>query len=722
MNMKMNRLAGLLFCLLTALTAPAQTPKPLPTLHVEGRWLVDTHGNHVVLHGVMDTPNMYFNGWKWGSPWGNPAVNYDANGVTKCLAYFEKLFTAMEKAKCNVFRLHMDPAWTNDPNITQTGTETGEANISQFSEARYRQFLPTLYLKLAEMAMNHGLYVVVRPPGVCPGNLKVGDSYQAYLLKVWDIFSQQTFVKQHPGQISIELANEPVNLRNANNQDDAKALHDYFQPMVNKIRSNGFTGIIWAPGTTWQQNYRSYAEYPIEGANIGYAVHDYCGWYGCSDANPDAQNKIDNFHASVPVIDFAPVIITEVDWSPTNPNGQGHYDEQNNWVLPNYGTWATGSTSKWGAAYKAMLDHFQNISMTLSGTGCLLDIDAYLQTGYVVPAFNGLAEACGKACMDWYADYYNKDFPRADNEVESGAAYTVTSLTASATSFELVAGEQQYFTLTAHYADGHVMNVTDEASYTIQSPATVQVNGSYLKGLNSGTTQVTATYQDRTGQQKQIVLSVKVKGFDDWTSLTGTTGLNGKVFAIMGADDNRMFYGSDNQNLAFDVPSNVLSNASIVGYCFKAELITGYTDRYLLRLITLAGGEYSLWGSPGYLNSQAATGWCSFILGVKNQYGEDIENGAAWDISYVANKGFTLKNVGTGLYLKDNGPAKYSSPAYFNFRTQNEASALEPIVVQPAAARQAVYNLQGQRVGTADRLAELPRGIYIVGGKKVLVR
>ena len=38
---------------------------PLPTLHVEGRYLCDTHGNRVTLHGVMDTPSPYFNGWRW---------------------------------------------------------------------------------------------------------------------------------------------------------------------------------------------------------------------------------------------------------------------------------------------------------------------------------------------------------------------------------------------------------------------------------------------------------------------------------------------------------------------------------------------------------------------------------------------------------------------------------------------------------------------------------
>ena len=98
--------------LLSCITIGAQGVKPLPTLHVEGRWLVDKHGNQVVLHGVMDTPNMYFNGWRWGSPW-TDGTNYNDAGVSKCLPYFEKLFAGMEQAKCNVFRLHMDPAWTN---------------------------------------------------------------------------------------------------------------------------------------------------------------------------------------------------------------------------------------------------------------------------------------------------------------------------------------------------------------------------------------------------------------------------------------------------------------------------------------------------------------------------------------------------------------------------------------------------------------------------------
>ena len=100
-----------------------------------------------------------------------------------------------------------------------------------------------------QKATNHRMYVVVRPPGNCPEELKVGDNYQQYLLAVWDFVTQNVNIRKYSGQISIELANEPVSVKNAKGLDDPKALHDYFQPIVDKIRANGFTGIIWVPGT-----------------------------------------------------------------------------------------------------------------------------------------------------------------------------------------------------------------------------------------------------------------------------------------------------------------------------------------------------------------------------------------------------------------------------------------------------------------------------------------
>ena len=741
-KMKRNIITWLM--LLGCITIWAQGVKPLPTLHVEGRWLVDKHGNQVVLHGVMDTPSNYFNGGRWeGSKARGWWDHYNETGRVNCLNYFEKLFAGMEQAKCNVFRLHMDPAWTNDDNITATGftknsenktvdpngqVVDGEANISHFSETLYKHWLPTLYLELAKKAMGHGLYVVVRPPGVCPHDLKVGDYYNQYLMLIWDIFSQNEYVKQHAGQISIELANEPVSVKNAQNQDDPKALHDFFQPIVDKIRSNGFTGIIWVPGTGWQANYTSYAQYPITGNNIGYAVHDYNGWYGCDDKNLSAsdvpaatQRKIEQFHNQVPVVSTNPVMITEIDWSPFKP-GTGHYNEHGDWVESNYGTWATGRTSVWGNITKGVYDYFGNVSMTLSGTGCLLDIDNLIKTGQASPAFDGLEEACGKACMDWYAEYYKVNWPHADDEAETGDAYTLQKIEVEPNEIELMVGGEQLVNLTATFVDGHTKDISAIATYTVDDATVASVTNGVIKALKGGSTKITASYKAPVGDEKQVVINVKVNSFDDWATLTSATDLNGKTFVIMGAEDNKVFYGSDNQNLKYDDAGSVLMNTNIVGYQFKAEKITiaGHSNCYLLRLITLTGSEYYVFGKPGYLNSQATKDWCCFILGLTKGNGEDIENGAAWDIDYVEGKGFTLKNVGTGLYLKDATPAKYEAPAYFNFRVEGSTSGITTI--QREIENDVVYNLQGVKVGTRSQLKSLPRGIYIIGGKKVVMR
>lgn len=375
-------------------------------LHVSGNQLNDAYGNKVVLHGVMDTPSPYFNRWRWG--WDCS----DAN-VPKAINYFDQLFTALQNpAKgtyCNIFRLHLDPCWTNDPNVKATGSETGEANISRFSAARLQKYLDALYMPIAQKALNHGLYVVVRPPGVCPKELKVGDYYQNYLKTVWNIISSNNAIKKNAGVISLELANEPVHITNQYGQNTTSAMREYFQPIVDIIRRNGFTGILWIPGMGYQSQYREYASAPISDNNFGYAVHVYPGWYGASDDNYDHNKFIKNFETQVPVVKTNPVLVSEIDWSPEKP-GTGKYNEFGQWVASNLGSWGTATTSKWGNAWKAVMDHFGNISMTLSSTEDYLDVDTYLKTGEIKPGLEGNAEACGKTCFYWYYEYSKKDY------------------------------------------------------------------------------------------------------------------------------------------------------------------------------------------------------------------------------------------------------------------------------------------------------------------------
>ena len=385
----------------------------LPDLHVEGKNLVDSEGKTVVLHGVMDTPNRYFNGNRWGTG------GYSVSDVTRCLDYFEKMFTAItdksQGAYCTVFRLHMDPCWTN--NNAPAGTQ--ENNIQYFSERRYETFLSRLYVKLVQKALAHGLYVIVRPPGVCPQNIKVGDEYQAYLKKVWKLFASNATIQKNAGQVSIELANEPINVLLANGSKSDMALHDFFQPVVDEIRATGFKGIIWVPGSGYQSNYVGYSKYPITDTenNFSYAVHVYSGWYGnMTDKNCDHNTFIKNFQAQVPMVTSKPIMVTEIDWSPEDPDkaSEGHDNEWGQWTQPNLGSWATASTSKWGLAWKAVHDHFGNIGMTLTHPQEYYDIDEYLKNGKVIPGFQNakkhhlFEECCGYACMNWYKEWYLK--------------------------------------------------------------------------------------------------------------------------------------------------------------------------------------------------------------------------------------------------------------------------------------------------------------------------
>ena len=164
----------------------------------------------------------------------------------------------------------------------------------------------------------------------------------------------------------------------------------------------------------------------------------------------------------------------------------------------------------------------------------------------------------------------------------------------------------------------------------------------------------------------------------DYTSLAS---VGDNSFAIV--DETKAIYGSGAQNLGYDTFQKAFVSTN-AGYLWKLELISNESNadvngKYLLRLYTPAGAAYNIWGSPGYLNSQPATGSCSFILGLNNQYGQDGKNLAAWDIEYVEGEGFALKNVGTGLYLNGNGPAKSTEAYYWRFCSLKEDLIENPI-------------------------------------------
>jgi hypothetical protein len=88
-------------------------------------------------------------------------------------------------------------------------------------------------------------------------------------------------------------------------------------------------------------------------------------------------------------------------------------------------------------------------------------------------------------------------------------------------------------------------------------------------------------------------------------------------------------------------------------------------------------------------------------------------------MEYVDGKGFSMKNVGTGKYLKDaTSPAMYDEPTYFTFCTLKEVTTGIETVQSSKFKVHGVYTLDGRKVNPEN----LRPGLYIMNGKKVVMK
>lgn len=484
----------------------------LPRLHVVGRYLKNERGETVNLHGFAQTYSPFFNQNSWN--------NYDVSG---CLRYNQGLIDKMlDKGwKMNFIRLHMDPYWSDDPTQESVRYEGHE----RFSQVRFEKYLSEVFIPMAEYAIRKGLYVVMRPPGVCPEKIAVGDDYNQYLEKVWSIVSKHPKIKTNSG-IMFELANEPINILGTdgtyggNGQvyfDNAKK---FFQTIVDKIRVNA-TNIIWIPGLSYQSSFSGYAANPVEGDNIGYAVHAYPGWYGSDAEEPSAElggvtgGGYESFQRGwnvqvQPIADIAPVMVTEMDWAPAK------YDSS-------WGKSITGTEGEagFGANFKYIADNTGNVSWLIF-TDCSLLAQFKDEEG-VAGAYTFLndPEACPWPVYHWFKEYASEEVIESE--------LTELEIVGVKDYVDILTGSDRYLVVKALYADGHQRMVTNEVTYssTDQSIVKVKDNGRIV-ALKDGTSTVTVSY---TSQQGSRAISLEVhattfplteKGFDASIWETGT--------------------------------------------------------------------------------------------------------------------------------------------------------------------------------------------------------
>lgn len=486
--------------------APKEDPKEEPgtepedntplVLNVVGRYLKDAQGNIVNLHGFGQTYSPYFNeeGKKWN--------NYD---VANCLTYNKGIIDQILAAgwRMNFMRLHMDPYWSDDTTLPEVRYEGHE----RFSETRFRKYLDEVFVPMTEYAISKGLFVVMRPPGVSPEQIAIGDSYQTFLLKVWDIVSQHKKLKNN-GHVMFELANEPIQIKGpdgtfaSDGDGHFKNMKSYFQTIVDKIRNNKCRNVIWVPGLAYQSNYAGFANYPIEGDNIGYAIHVYPGWYGSDAEQPSAElggvmgGGYEGFQRGwdaqiKPVANFAPIMVTEMDWAPSRYNSS--------WGKSITGV--VGGTG-FGANFKYIADNTGNVSwMIFTSPHLLAQFKDVPGTPGNYTFFND-PEACPWPVYHWFKEY-------AGEVVEKGEL-TAIEITGVTDGLEIRMGDSKNLVVTAVYKDGSKEAVTSKAVITSSNESVLKVESGKLLALKEGMADVTIAYTTSSGVSKVLVLKVKV--------------------------------------------------------------------------------------------------------------------------------------------------------------------------------------------------------------------
>lgn len=464
-------------------------------LNVVGRYLKDSEGNIVNLHGFGQTYSPFFNNFAWN--------NYDVEG---CLRHNKTMIDQVLAAgwRMNFIRMHMDPYWSDDTSKESVRYEGHE----RFSEERFRKYLDEVFVPMAEYATGKGLYVVMRPPGVSPEKIALEDDYQAFLIKVWDIVSSHKRLRNN-GKVMFELANEPINILGtdgsygSNGDGHFENMQLYFQAIIDKIRGNGADNIIWVPGLGYQSQYAGFATHRFTGDNIGFAVHVYPGWYN-SDAEVGPNENVGGVSGGgyegfqrgwdaqiMPVAEYAPVMVTEMDWAPAK------YDSS-------WGKSITGVAGGegFGANFKYIADNTGNVSwMIFTSQELLAQFDGVPGTPGNYTFLND-PEACPWPVYHWFKEY-------AGEEVPEGELVSL-EIAGVGESLEIRMGDSRSLVVKARYADGSVEAVTAKAVMELSDEQVAVLENGKIVALKEGSARLTVAYTSQADVTRTLEVEVKV--------------------------------------------------------------------------------------------------------------------------------------------------------------------------------------------------------------------
>ena len=456
-RMKLKKLMLLIVMLFAiANTSYAHNLEPL---HVDGRYLKNPNGDIVTLHGYMTSLDSWFQAEDFKFD------NYDFQTATinKKAAIDSVLATGW---KMDYVRFIFPDYYCFEKGNGYKG----------FNLGLFKKYLDEFCLPLIDYFHKKGIYTILLPPASSPIVIGEGDEFQQFLLLIWDCISNHPRIKNNPG-IMFELANEPVNFNckyscydglgsyALNSRTPFKEVKDYWQPIVDKIRSH-CNNIIYVPGMQWQSDFTGFADYPVMGDNIGYAIHWYPFWWG--NMRKDWEEHV------FPVAYMAPFVITETGWGIADAT--------------------EGTTTNFGNPLKEIVDDLGNVSWN-----CWLPYEDFYYLVNDETSENERAKIANnpevyyKPLYQWWNDYAHTKVMPTNQLKAKRVSFNDFPTTVSP-------GKYWLAKIKAEFSNGLSWDVSGDAEYTVSDESVLTIKNGVIRAWKEGTATVGVTYTDGTGQ------------------------------------------------------------------------------------------------------------------------------------------------------------------------------------------------------------------------------
>ena len=492
-----TRLLSILCILLMSLGIQAHNLEPL---HVDGRYLKNSKGDIVTLHGFETAYD----------PYDDPGfVHWIRGDWETCLRYKQ---TALDSMLAVGWKFDYVRLMINNP---------GE--LENLPLGSYKKYFEEVMIPMIDFFHSRNIYTLLW--GIAPGeaqHFEMGDDFQQQSFLFWDYVSNHPHIKNNPG-VMFELFNEPDE-PSEKYDDPGKAWTDYVQPLVDKIRSHS-DNVIFVPMIPQARN--GFAEYPLKGSNIGYQFHFYPGW----DFGQGIENNWDKDGGQLFLSNTAPLILTETSW-----------DEK-------ISSLGVGNTTTFGRPLKDVIDKYGNVSWNPyagneiafvwvrrpSEIGKLTwwdDPEIWVEQIPVDWWFHYDPEACLIPLFDWFEEYQKTNIIPASQ-------FKAITVTPKLVPTQMEQGEFYAMKIIAEFTNGLNWNVAGDAVYTVSDPSVLAINHGNIRALQEGMADITATYTDGTGQTFNCQFQIVV------TPATDTK--TNQVFA----DSKAIWYGDETPALTY---------------------------------------------------------------------------------------------------------------------------------------------------------------------------